>query len=135
MNVFNALYDTIEKKMPNANQFKLSKLEMLQITLMKLRLGVSFTHLAFKYNVCIPTVSSCFYKCLYILFTKLRSLVKWQWPSREELRKTMPPVFIKVLGHSKPATIIACLEIPIEYPSRTLASSQCWSSYKHGQKV
>lgn len=70
---------------------------------------------------------------MYILFTKLRSLIKW--PSREELRKTMPPVFRGVLGHSKLATITDCFEIPIEYPSRNLASSQCWSTYKHGETV
>lgn len=106
---------------------------MLQMTLMRLRLGISFTHLAFQFNVSIPTASSCFYKCLFILYTKLRNLVKW--PSRDELRKTMPKVFRKVLGHNKLATIVDCFEVAIEVPSKPLAKSQCWSTYKHRQTI
>lgn len=133
LSVYNALFETVEQYLPSACTYKLSKQEMLQMTLMKLRLGYSFTYLAFRFNISIPTASTCFYKCLFVLYTKLRILVKWA--SREKLRKTMPPKFRKVLGHSKLASIIDCFEVRMEVPSKPLAKSQCWSSYKHSQTI
>lgn len=47
----------------------------------------------------------------------------------------MPEIFRQRLGHDRLVCIIDCFEIYMEHPSRPLANSQCWSSYKHHETL
>ena len=52
-----------------------------------------------------------------------------QWPSRNEIRKTLPTCFQK--NYSKVRCIIDCSEVFIEPPSSLEVQAACWSDYKH----
>nr|CAH7763422.1 unnamed protein product [Callosobruchus chinensis] len=56
------------------------------------------------------------------------------WPSREQIKKTMPQCFKEVF-HEKTTVIIDCFEIRIQKPSLVLAAAQSYSNYKHGQTI
>lgn len=98
------------------------------MTLMRLRLNMPITDLAYRFGVSRSTVSKTFLETLNILFSALKPLV--QWPSREELHETMPMVFRKYFRR-KITCIIDCFEIFIDRPSNMMARAQTWSSYKH----
>lgn len=131
--VFQTLFLAIKKYLPYKPNYKLTKLQIFQLTLMKLRLGLKFTDLVYRFNISISSASNYFYKYLFLLYTKLKANIIW--PSRDELIKTMPSIFKATLGHSKVITIIDCFEIFTEHPSKPLANAQCWSNYKHHERV
>ncbi|XP_049515902.1 uncharacterized protein LOC125942029 [Dermacentor silvarum] len=51
------------------------------------------------------------------------------WPSRNEIRKTMPQAFFDSFGE-KVAVVIDCFEIKLERPSSMLPRCETWSEYK-----
>ena len=60
------------------------------------------------------------------MYSRLKPLIKW--PSREQLRKTMPAVF---LPHFRKCVFIKdCFEVFCEQPSDLLARAQTYSNYK-----
>ncbi|XP_055012542.1 uncharacterized protein LOC129409806 [Boleophthalmus pectinirostris] len=98
------------------------------LTLMKLRMNLSFDFLAFYFGVDSTTVSKLFKHCISVMHCRLvPSLVLW--PDRESLRKSLPYAF-RNSSFEKTVCIIDCFEIFLEKPSRLLASAQCYSSYK-----
>lgn len=133
--VFRIVFNTLEQYLPfeKHQNSKLSNVQVLTLTLMKLRLGCTFTDLAYRFDIDIATASKLFYRCLNILYNKFKSVIKW--PTRDELYKTMPTNFRDILGHRKLITIIDCFEVFTEHPSNPLASAQCWSTYKHHQTL
>lgn len=110
----------------------MDKFQMLVLTLMRLRLNLSITFLSFEFDVSASTVSRIFAEVISVMYKRMKSLIKW--PSREELRKTMPMQFRNSFG-TKCAVIIDCFEIFIERPSNLKARAQTWSSYKHHNTV
>lgn len=66
------------------------------------------------------------------MYVRMKPLVFW--PSRHDLRKTMPMQFRKCFG-TKCAVIIDCFEIFIDRPTNLKARAETWSSYKHHNTV
>ena len=110
----------------------LSKFQQFVIVLMRLRLDLSVQDLAYRFSVSTSTVSRIFTTVLDIMYQRSSFLVKW--PSREELRDTMPVEFRASFG-LKVAVIIDCFEVFIERPSNLMAQAQTWSNYKHHNTV
>lgn len=103
------------------------------LTLMELRMNLSFDFLAFYFKIDSTTVSKLFKHCISVMHCRLvPSLVLW--PDRESLRQSLPYAFWNS-SFEKTVCIIDCLEILLEKPSRLLASSQCYSSYKSHHTV
>ncbi|KAK9965554.1 hypothetical protein ABG768_004640 [Culter alburnus] len=102
--------------------------QQYMLTLMKLRMNLSFEFLAFYFGIDSTTVSKLFKHCISVMHCRLvPSLVLW--PDREYLRKSLPYAF-RNGSFEKTVCIIDCFEIFLEKPSRLLASAQCYSSYK-----
>lgn len=70
------LFDMIQHFIPITSLNVLSKSQMFLLTLMKLRLGLDFKDLAFRFNVSEPVASKAFFTCIEILFVKLRNMIK-----------------------------------------------------------
>ena len=104
----------------------LSKFQQVAMTLMRLRLNLSVQDLAYRFGVSPSTVSRNFKSIVNMMYTR--------WPSREELRETMPMSFQVGFG-KKVAVIIDCFEVFIDRPSNLMARAQTWSTYKHHNTI
>ena len=85
-----------------------------------------------KLNVSVGTVQRVFHYTLNALYVELDFLI--QWPSRDNLRKSMPMCFRKEFGN-KVAVIIDCFELFTEKPSGAMKTVLTHSNYKHHQTV
>lgn len=102
------------------------------ITLMKLRLNVSFQGLAYRFDMSRKAMSTIFHNTLDILYKSFSNFI--YWPDREALRKTIPTCFKRHFKNNI-AVIIDCFEVFIKRPSNLKAKAETWSNYKHRQTV
>jgi len=126
------LFDLVEPYLPHHPFRTLSSFERFLVTLMRLRLNLDLTFLAYYFHVSRKTVSKSFYECLGVLYNVLKNLVSW--PERHMLHANMPRIFQESFGNRVTA-IIDCFEIFCERPSNLLARAQTWSNYKHHNTV
>ena len=125
--IFNFVKDHIK-----CSRSILSKFEKFSLTLMRMRLNLTLTDLAYRYCVSKSTTSTVFLDVLDVFFYRLRPLIKW--PGREQLKKTTPMVFRKHFG-TKVVIIIDCFEVFINKPKNVLARAQTFSNYKHHNTI
>ena len=127
--VFKALFDLVSSALHDNT--RLSKMSILIMFFMKLRLNLMDEDLAFRFGVHCSTVSRYFHQVLDVMAVKTAPFIKW--PDRDTLRQTMPTAFRKFF--KKCAVIMDCTEIFIERPSDLLAREQVWSNYKHHSTI
>lgn len=125
-----SLYGQIEKDLPMS--MTLTKFQIFYITMVRLRLDLSFTYLAYQFKVHHSTISKYFHACLFVLYSRLRSLI--YWPERSTIKYTMPEVFQRSF-QDQIVIIIDCFEVFIEQSSVLKTSSATWSNYKHSHTV
>lgn len=125
MAVLIAVLDLIRPGLPERKS--LDKFQQLLLTLMRLRLNLCVQDLSYRFGIHSSTVTRVFQSCIDTMFIAMKFLVRW--PTREELRLTLPTTFKNKF--SSCAVILDCFEIFIERPSCLLARAQTWSSYKH----
>lgn len=125
------VFEVLEPYLPES-EGKLTKFKVFYLVLTRLRLNFSFKYLAYKLSVAVSTISKYFYDGLFVMYSKLRSLI--YWPNRENIRKTMPESFRRKFGTSI-VIIIDCFEVFIEIPASFLAKAQTWSFYKHSNTI
>lgn len=114
------------------SQSALTAFQQKLLTLMKLRHNYPFQDLADRFGVSPATCSKVFQKILDVLYIQLGWLVRW--PTREELRQTMPVCFREHYA-DKVTAIIDCFEVFLDRPTSLLPQAQTWSSYKHHNTV
>ena len=98
--------------------------------MVKLRLNLKNAGLAYHFGVCESVISSTIHKWLQILYVALKFLIRW--PSREEVRKTLPECF---MGHFKTVVIIYCTEVFIERATDLLARSQTYIPFSRNTEI
>lgn len=106
--------------------------EQILLTLVKLRLNLSFHDLSYRFGISQFVCSTYFKNIIRIMYLRLKKFVFW--PSREILKKTMPQCFKECFGE-KITVIIDCFELFSEVPANLLAKAQSWSSYKHHNTI
>jgi hypothetical protein len=106
---------------------KLTLEQELLLVMMRLRLALCVGDLAFRFKISESLVSSIFCTWIKMMSEELSWLI--QWPSRSQIKKTLPACFKK--NYSKVRCIIDCSEIFIETPSSLEVQAACWSDYKH----
>ena len=129
-----AVFDLCSECLPSTTehgQRKLTNHDEFLMTMIKLRLNLKNADLAFRFGIAESTVSKIIHKWLSILYVSLKFLICW--PSREEVRATLPECFRSKFG--KAVVIIDCTEIFIERATNLLARSQTWSNYKSHNTV
>ncbi|XP_064463713.1 uncharacterized protein LOC135374722 [Ornithodoros turicata] len=126
--LLNAVFRLVKDLVRYTPNNKLPQFQELIITLMRLRLNATQQDLAYRFNVSESTISRIFTKWIDGLYVGLQNVVRW--PTREQLKRTMPMSFREAFGTSV-AVIIDCFEIFIERPTSLKARAQTWSQYKH----
>ena len=127
-----AVFSFISEDLSQGTMSKLSKFQKYIMVLMKPRLNLPVQDLAYRFGVSATCVSKTFKTTLHVMYVKLRKFILW--PTREELRKTMPLSFREHFG-VKVVCIIDCFELFSERPKNLLARAQTWSNYKHMNTV
>lgn len=130
--MLDAVYEIVKNDLPDHSLNKLTQFQILVLTLMKLRLNFPFKELGYKFNISCSTASRLFHKCLFVLYSKLKSLVTW--PSRECLWNSQPIAFKRAFGKNI-CVIIDCFEVYSEVPSCKKNSCALFSTYKHHHTV
>lgn len=121
--------------LPSHFNCKLNRFQMVVLTLMKLRLNLTFTDLGYRFQVDETTAARYFYRCLYI-FHKIFSNTKLvHWPDeRENLLHNIPSYF-RATFKEKVTIIVDCFEIFCQSPSLLRALAQGFSNYKHHETL
>ena len=101
-----SLFGLVKTHIPLHGNCKLSQFQMLLLTLIKLRLNIPFKDLAYRFALSASRCSVVFDTIIDILYKRASFLVKW--PTREQLRRTMPLSFRHGFG-KKVTVIIDCL--------------------------
>ena len=96
--------------------------------LVRLRLGLLYKDLSFRFTVSEETARRIFQKWLEVAYFRLRFLIKW--PSREILKENLPIAF----KHLYPQCV-AIIEIFIDTPLNFKAKIQTYSNYKKHNTV
>lgn len=130
--MLDAIYQTVKAELPHHVLNKLTTFQILVLTLMKLRLNFPFKELAYKFSISCSTASRLFHQCLYVLYCKLKILVKW--PSRSSLWNSQPISFKRAFGKNI-CVILDCFEVFSEVPSDKTNSCALFSAYKHHHTV
>ena len=115
---------------PHGNR-KLDNFTEFLITVAKLRLNLKNRDLAYRFGVSESVITNTIHKWINILYVALKFLIRW--PSREEVRKTLPECFHGKF--QKAVVIIDCTEIFIERATNLLVRLQTWSNYKSHNTV
>lgn len=125
--VLNAVYELVEPAVRHTSQNGLEKFEEFLVFLMKLKFNFPLQDLAYRFHVSCSTVSRIFDKWLHAAYLTMKPLIVW--PSRNEIRQTMPQAFFDSFG-DKVAVVIDCFEVKLERPSSMLPRCETWSQYK-----
>jgi DDE superfamily endonuclease len=124
--------DKLADKLPHTGKHcSLSSTEIVEIILRKVRINESFDIIADSYGVSKVHVSRLFSKYLPVIGAYLKDLIIW--PSLPEVQKRLPLAF--KTRYRNVISIIDCLEIEIQKPSKPLQQSLTWSEYKHANTV
>ena len=130
LNVLKLVFKFIENHVAAGKS--LSREQEYLLCLVKLRMNYLFKDIAFQLNISVATVHRSFHNILDILYARLSFLIKW--PTRENLRESMPMTFRDNFG-KKVVVVLDCFELFTERPSSTVNKVYTYSNYKHHQTV
>lgn len=130
LSLLNNFYELVKDYIPSHFNSKLSRFQILVMTLMKLRLNFNFTDLGYRFQVDRTTVSKNFERCIFILFKLFHNSKVIRWPKREDIILNTPSYFRSVFKEYI-IVIIDCFEIVIERAANLRALAQSYSTYKH----
>ncbi|XP_077507386.1 uncharacterized protein LOC144118069 [Amblyomma americanum] len=101
--------------------------DQLLLTLMRLRLGLLYGHLARIFQISVGSVCNIFRHVLSVLCTIMEKVVTWL--PRSIIRNSMPKSFIDN-GYDTTTCIVDCSEINLQRPKKLTPRAQTYSSYK-----
>lgn len=128
--LLNNFFKMVGGFLPNHFRCKLSQFQMLILTLMKLRLNLSFTDLGYRFQIDETTASRYFYRCLFILYKLFNETTLIHWPERKNLLMNVPSYFRSTFKETI-TIIVDCFELFTELSSVLIAAAQGFSRYKH----
>lgn len=129
--LLNSLFKLVEPFLPEHGNAKLSPFQMLVLTLMKLRLNLTFKDLGYRFQIGITTASRYFHRCIYILFQLFHNSKLVHWPRERSKLLFNTPSYFRSTFKEMITIIVDCFEIFIERPAVLRALAQAWSQYKH----
>lgn len=124
--LLHTIFKLLKPAFKNHGNRKMSVFQCIVLALMRLRLGLNFVDLGYRFNVNERTASRVFHNTLNIMYENLKQLIIW--PDREDIRKSMPKQYIDKLGHDKLVCIIDCFEVFTQRPGEPLFNCKMWST-------
>lgn len=115
-----------KKKKTTFKDGVLTKWEQFVLTLVRTRKGFDVIFLADTFGINRSQVSRIYNTWIAFLSQELSFLVPW--PSRSELKKSLPKRFKRF---QNVRIILDCLELFIQKPKVPISQKITWSSYKH----
>ena len=109
----------------------LSTEEELLVTLIKLRCNKPNQELAFMFGVSMHVVSQTFTTWLNFMYFSFKEINIW--PEKDVIDMFMPADFKDKFPDTR--VILDATEIPIQKPSKVVAQSATWSSYKNQNTI
>ena len=106
---------------------KLKPMDEFFMCLMRLRLGLQVTDLAFRFCISPASVSRIFTTWINFLYLEFKA-IDFQ-PSRQQIDRDMPLCFKTKYPTTR--LILDATEVPLETPSSLEMQSLTWSSYKN----
>lgn len=134
--LFLTLYSLFENM--NLNYFngwqvvRISKIDQLLLTLMKLKLNLLNDDLGLRFNISRETVSNIFKTWLLALHEIIYQQLMKNIPSREKNKLCMPSSFSSFTNCK---VIIDCTEVSMIHPKNMEKQRVTYSSYKHGNTL
>uniref|UniRef100_A0ABD2WFM6 DDE Tnp4 domain-containing protein n=1 Tax=Trichogramma kaykai TaxID=54128 RepID=A0ABD2WFM6_9HYME len=116
---------------PIRNKAALTTFQELILSLIKIRLNLPFTDLAYRFDISVSTASRIFRKTINVLAVCFSNLIVW--PDRDVLLSTQPHYFSP--SFKRVTVIIDCFEIYVEGSESLLANAESWSQYKHNKTI
>ena len=105
---------------------KLSQVNELFLTLVRLRLNLKEHDLSRRFDISLSSVSRVFITWINFMYLRLGMLSIW--PDRDTITDTMPAAFKE--RYPKTTAIVDATEVKVNIPSSLLLQSQTYSSYK-----
>lgn len=133
--LLNNFFEMIKEFLPNHFNCKLSRFQMLALTLMKLRLNLSFTDLGYRFKVDETTASRYFHRCIFILFKLFNNSKLVHWPDKRQNLLINVPTYFRSTFKEKITIIVDCFETFIEKSTVLRALAQGFSFYKHHETL
>lgn len=125
--VNNLHYWGYNKKSNRKRRMKLSPINQLFMTLVKLKLDLNIADIALRFQISTSTVSRYFITWVCFLYHELKE-ISW-FPSKEQVTGTLPHAFRE--RYPTTLAIIDASEVFVETPSDLMLQSTAWSNYKH----
>ncbi|KAK3920157.1 THAP domain-containing protein 11 [Frankliniella fusca] len=97
------------------------------LTMMKIKLSISFSSLAVLFDLNVQTCCNYFYDMVTILSKILKCMIFW--PNKEQVLMNMRKCF---RGFGKTRVILDCYEIPVGKPKCIACRVKTYSHYKKG---
>ena len=113
---------------------QLRKLDIEQeffLIMMKIRLGLLQTDIAYRFDISPGKVSEIFITWIKLMSKELGVLIIW--PSKIQVRQTLPDCFKRL--YPRVRTIIDCTEVYTETPCSLECANLLWSEYKHHHTI
>ena len=129
--LLNNLFELVKEFLPHHFNCKLSRFQMLTLTLMKLRLNASFTDLGYRFRIDETTASRYFHRCIFILYKLFKNSKFVHWPVERENLLLNIPSYVRSTFKESISIIVDCFEIFAERPLVLRAAAQGFSHYKH----
>ncbi|XP_056150909.1 uncharacterized protein LOC130125376 [Lampris incognitus] len=113
-------------KMPDIEIQKLPVCSQFLLTLMKLRQNFYHKDLAFRFQICVQSVSTLINSWVDYMYDRLGQLSIW--PHRDVISQNLPVNFKEEFPNT--FAILDCTELKTQKPSSLLLQSQTYSTYK-----
>lgn len=127
--------ELVKDFLPSHFNCKLNRFQMVVLTLIKLRLNLTFTDIGYRFQIDETTAARYFYRCLYI-FHKIFSNTKLvHWPEERENLLHNTPSYFRSTFKEQVTIIVDCFEIFCESPTEFRALAQGFSTYKHHETL
>ncbi|KAK3916958.1 putative transposase for insertion sequence element IS702 [Frankliniella fusca] len=105
--------------------FSICTRDRIILTMMKIKLAVSFSSLAALFDLTIQTCCNYFYDTVLVLSRILKCMIVW--PDKEKILKNMPKCF---RNYKSTRAILDAYEIPVEKPKCIACRIKLYSHYK-----
>lgn len=128
--ILNCLEHALKKEVTDLRSHRLSRKERLILTMVKLKLDVSYITLAALFNISGQLCKTYFFDMLTVLSKVLKHCI--YFPTSEEISKNIPESFKCFAGCR---VILDCIEITIQKPSCLCCRIKFYSQYKRNPTV